>query len=73
MSYGEPAKAEELYKLALAKPGVETARVNLQLGIAQADQGKYADAQASFAKVNDTRAPIAQLWTSYAKAKAAGK
>ena len=73
LSYGEPAKAEELYKLALAKPGVETARVNLQLGIAQADQGKYADAQASFAKVNDTRAPIAQLWTSYAKAKAAGK
>ena len=73
LSYGEPAKAEELYKLALAKPGVETARVNLQMGIAQADQGKYADAQASFAKVNDTRMPIAQLWTSYAKAKAAGK
>ena len=73
LSYDQPAKAEELYMLALAKPGVETARVNLQMGIAQADQGKYAEAQASFAKVNDTRAPIAQLWSSYAKAKAAGK
>ena len=72
LSYDQPAKAEELYKLALAKPGVETARVNLQLGIAQADQSKYADAQASFAKVTDARAPIAQLWSSYAKAKAAG-
>lgn len=73
LSYDQPAKAEELYRLALAKPGVETARVNLQLGIAQSDQGKYADAQASFAKVTDTRAPIALLWSSYAKAKAAGK
>ena len=73
LSYDQPAKAEELYKLALAKPGVETARVNLQLGIAQSDQGKYADAQASLAKVTDARAPIAQLWSSYAKAKAAGK
>ena len=73
LSYDQPAKAEELYKLALAKPGVETARVNLQLGIAQSDQAKYADAQASFAKVTDARAPIAQLWSSYAKAKAAGK
>ena len=73
LSYDQPAKAEELYKLALAKPGVETGRVNLQLGIAQSDQGKYADAQASFAKVTDTRSAIAQLWSSYAKAKAAGK
>lgn len=73
LSYDQPAKAEELYKIALAKPGVEAARVNLQLGIAQSDQGKWADAQASFAKVNDTRAPIAQLWSAYAKSKAAGK
>lgn len=73
LSYDQPAKAEELYKIALGKTGVETARVNLQLGIAQSDQGKWADAQASFAKVNDTRAPIAQLWNAYAKAKAAGK
>ena len=69
LSYDMPAKAEELYQLALAKPGADTTRVNLRLGIAQADQGKYADAQASLAKVTDARAPIAQLWSAYAKAK----
>ncbi|MFM5916980.1 MAG: hypothetical protein ACKOOL_05535 [Novosphingobium sp.] len=73
LSYDQPAKAEELYKIALTKPGVETARVNLQLGIAQSDQSKWADAQASFGKVTDSRAPIAQLWAAYAMAKAAGK
>ena len=73
LSYDQPAKAEELYKIALTKTGVEAARVNLQMGIAQSDQGKWADAQASLAKVNDSRAPIAQLWLAYAKAKAAGK
>ena len=73
LSYDMPAKAEELYQLALAKPGADTTRVNLRLGIAQADQGKYADAQASLAKVTDARAPIAQLWSAYAKAKMAGK
>lgn len=69
LSYDMPAKAEELYQLALAKPGVDATRVYLRLGIAQADQGKYAEAQASLAKVTDTRAPIAQLWSAYAKAK----
>ncbi len=73
LSYDQPAKAEEFYQLALTKPGVEAQRVNLQLGIAQSDQGKWADAQTSFAKVTDTRAPIAQLWIAFAKAKAAGK
>ena len=73
LSYDQPAKAEELYLLALAKPGVDGSKIYLRLGIAQSDQGKYADAQASLAKVTDARAPIAQLWSSYAKAKAAGK
>ena len=73
LSYDMPAKAEELYLLAQSKPGVDATRVNLRLGIAQADQGKYAEAQASLAKVTDARAPIAQLWTAYAKAKLAGK
>ena len=45
----------------------------IRLGIAQVDQGKYADAQANFAKVTDARAPIAQLWSAYAKNKIAGK
>ena len=73
LSYDMPAKAEELYQLALAKPGADTARVYLRLGIAQADQGKYAEAQTNFAKVTDARAPIAQLWSAYTKTRMAVK
>lgn len=73
LSYDMAAKAEELYGLALSKPGVDATRVYLRLGIAQTDQGKYAEAQTSLAKVTDARAPIAQLWSAYAKAKMAGK
>lgn len=67
LSYQKPAEAEEFYTLALAKPGVDTARVLTRLGIAQADQGKSAEATATFAKVQGSRQPIAQLWTIYAK------
>ena len=73
LSYDQAAKAEELYNIALTKAGVDTTRVNLRLGIAQIDQGKYAAAQANLAKVNDARAPIAKLWSAYAAGKLAGK
>lgn len=73
LSYDDAATAEAMYAIALTKPGVDATRVQLRMGIAQADQGKWADAEASFAKVTDARAPIAQLWTSYVKNKAAGK
>lgn len=73
LSYEQPAKAEELYKLALAKaPAAEKDRVLTRLGIAQVDQGKYADAQATFAQVTTGgRAAVAKLWIAYAKTKAA--
>lgn len=70
LSYGETAKAEELYGIALTKPGADTPRLLNRLGIAQFDQGKYADAQASFAKVTGSRQSIAQLWALYAAMKA---
>lgn len=73
LSYDEPAKAEELYTLALAKPGVDAARATTRLGIAQVDQGKYAEAQATFGKVQGPRQPLAGLWSVYAQQKAAGK
>lgn len=69
LSYGEAAKAEELYTIALAKPGVDSARVLTRLGIAQVDQGKGAAAQATFAKIQGPRQPIAQLWSVYAAQK----
>jgi tetratricopeptide (TPR) repeat protein len=72
LSYGEPAKAEELYTIALGKPGVDAARVQTRLGIAQVDQGKYAAAQQTLAKVTGPRQPIAQLWSVYATQKGGG-
>ena len=71
LSYGEAGKAAELYTIALGKPGVDSARVLTRLGIAQIDQGKTAEAQATFAKVTGPRKPIADLWSAYAAQKAA--
>lgn len=73
LSHGMAAKAEEMYLLALTKPGVDAGRVNLRLGIALADQGKFPEAIAAFSKVSDSRAPIAQLWIVYVRNKQAGK
>lgn len=71
LSYGESAKAEALFTVALAKPGAEQDRLLTRLGIAQVDQGNYAGAQASFARVGGARKYIAQLWSIYAGLKAA--
>jgi tetratricopeptide (TPR) repeat protein len=63
LNFGEAAKAEELYKLALQKGGIDKDRALTRLGIAQFDQGKYAAAQDSFSKVTgQRRLPIARLW-----------
>jgi hypothetical protein len=73
LSYGDAAKAADLYAIALSKPGGDAARLNTRLGIAQVDKGDYAGAQASFAKVQGQRKSLAQLWAAYAAQKAAGK
>jgi hypothetical protein len=73
LSYDMPAKAVDMYQIALGKAGVDAPRVLTRLGIAQADAAQYAEAQATFAKVDGVRKPIAELWSAYAKAKAAGK
>lgn len=65
LNYGEAAKAEELYRLALQKGGLDADRTNralTRLGIAQFDQGKYAEARESFGKVSGQRAQLARLW-----------
>lgn len=62
LSYDQPAKAEELYVLALAKPGVDSARALTRLGIAQYDLGKLDAAKETFAKVTGPRQAIAKLW-----------
>jgi hypothetical protein len=71
LSYGEDAKAEEMYQIALTKGGIDTDRALTRLGIAQVDLGKTAEAQATFAKVGGVRAPLAKLWSVYASKKTA--
>ena len=67
-----PADAETFYAKALTMPGVDTAMVSTRLGIAQFDQGKFAEAEATFNKVEGARKPIANLWAIYATQKASG-
>lgn len=72
LSYDMPAKAEEFYSAALGKSGVDTDKATLRLGIAQADQGKFAAAKQTFTKVGGTRAPVAKMWMAYADSKTGG-
>jgi hypothetical protein len=65
LAYGEDAKAAELYATALAKGGVDADAVNTRLGIALARQGKTAEAKAAFAKVQGSRAEIANYWVAW--------
>ena len=69
LSYDQPAEAEEFYAKALTMAGVDTQMVLTRLGIAQFDQGKYAEAIETFGKVDGKRAPVANLWAIYAAQK----
>lgn len=59
------AAAERMFQLALER-GFDANAANTRIGIAQVKQGKYADAVATFGNVSGTRAPIAQMWSTYA-------
>lgn len=72
LSYGKGADAETLYAKAATMPGANVPLVLTRMGIAQVDQGKFADAQATFAKVSGPRQQIANLWSLYASQKAGG-
>lgn len=69
LSYDMNDKAVDLYTIALGKPGVDAGAANLRLGIALLAQGKSAEAQAAFAKVDGPRAPLAKLWAVLAAGK----
>lgn len=65
LSYGEGAKAEEFFTKALAMPEGDQAMIYTRLGIVLADQGKYPEAIAAFAKVTGNRVAIARLWSAH--------
>lgn len=69
MSLAKFAEAEEMFALALEKGAPDRDLTATRLGIAQAQQGKAAEAKATLAQVAGVRAPLAQLWAVYAGSK----
>lgn len=70
LSYDEPAKAEEMYKMAIEKGAIDKDRALTRLGIAQLDQDKFEEAKASFAQVTGARTNLARLWSTFATTQA---
>lgn len=63
--YGNYAKAIALYQAALGKSGVDANTVNMHLGMALAQSGDRAGAEAAFRKVTGPRAEVAGLWLAW--------
>jgi tetratricopeptide (TPR) repeat protein len=64
-SYGDYAKAVDLYRVALQKGGVDPNVVNTRLGIALTLAGRRPEAEAAFRAVSGPRAQLAGLWLSW--------
>ena len=64
-TYGQYAKAAEIYRAALKKPGVDASLVNLHLGMALARAGDKAGATAALNAVTGPRADVAKYWLAY--------
>lgn len=65
LSLGSWAEAEEMYKLALEKGVEDPNRTLTRLGIVQLRAGKLTDADATFSRIEGTRAPVAAMWKTY--------
>ena len=70
MSLGSYAEAEEMYKLAIERGGIDRDRALTRLGIAQVHQNKLAEARTTFGQVSGNRTAIARMWTAYIESKA---
>jgi tetratricopeptide (TPR) repeat protein len=67
---GDYAKAVELYKMSMGKPGVDTSVANLHIGMALTRAGDKAGATAALNSVTGPRADIAKFWLTYLNQKA---
>lgn len=67
---GDYAKAVELYRMAMGKPGVDTAVANLHIGMALTRAGDKAGATTALNAVTGPRADIAKFWLTYLNSKA---
>lgn len=68
--YGDYAKAAEFDKAALSKSGADANLVNLHLGMALAQAGDKAGAEAALSKVTGPNQPLAGFWMTYLSTKA---
>ena len=73
LSNGDAAQAEQLCTMALAKAGgdADLDRLLALLGMAQLDQGKIAEARATFARISAQREGVTRLWLILADQRAA--
>ena len=55
-----------MYAKALPLAGANAPTVLTRMGIAQVDQGKFAEAETTFKRVEGARRAIANLWALYA-------
>jgi tetratricopeptide (TPR) repeat protein len=65
MGYADWATAADLYRMALAKGGVDTNVVNTRLGMALARAGQKDAAKQAFSQVTGARAGLAKYWMIY--------
>ena len=67
------AEAGELVRCAEAggaQPALQRHDALAQGGIAQAQQGKKAEARATFGQVGGARVPVAKMWAAYVESRA---
>ena len=67
---GDYAKAVDLYRMSIGKPGVDKEVANLHIGMALARAGDKAGATAALNAVTGPRADIAKFWLTYVNQKA---
>jgi len=67
---GDYAKAVDLYRMSMSKPGVDKDVANLHVGMALARAGDKAGATAALNSVTGPRAGIAKLWLTYVNGRA---
>lgn len=67
---GDYAKAVDLYRMSMDKPGVDKDIANLHVGMALARAGDKAGATAALNSVTGPRAGIAKLWLTYVNGRA---
>lgn len=72
LGYAEYEKAAALYQAAITKGGVDTARAQMGLGIANVGKSDWTAAKQAFASVTGSRKSIADFWSLWIDQQAAG-